>query len=112
MEGKFCDGRWRLQGWKGMEDLVDGMESGLPSFHLNSKKKKKRENNSFCYFIANCSYMPELKIFLKGGKCLTIHECHRTSLPQISAVGSRTITMNMFSDEIKANLIQKHLFNI
>ena len=26
----------RLQRWKGMEDLVDGMESSLPSFHPNS----------------------------------------------------------------------------
>ena len=26
--------RWRLQGWKWIEDLVDGMESGLPSFQI------------------------------------------------------------------------------
>ena len=26
----------RFQRWKGMEDLGDGMESGLPSFHPNS----------------------------------------------------------------------------
>ena len=33
IESKFSVGR--LQSWKGMEDIVDGMESGLPSFHPN-----------------------------------------------------------------------------
>ena len=34
MEGTF----WykRFQGWKGMEDLDDGMKDGLSSFHLIS----------------------------------------------------------------------------
>ena len=36
MEGIFRDGRWKIQGWNGMEDLDDGMEEDLPSFHPNS----------------------------------------------------------------------------
>ena len=36
MEGKFAMKHGRFQGWKGMEDLVDVMESVLPSFHPHS----------------------------------------------------------------------------